>query len=125
MKLSEPAFPFDGRYDSNPPHGIMRGERHSGMTLRDYFAIHGDQPGQLEIAAAAGVLVREHCGLPWNDPKALELPTWLEWFHKLPQSERYRLYAEVRYSIADAMLKARELAAPSQPVTAGDATESE
>jgi hypothetical protein len=78
-----------------------------GMTLRDYFAIHGDQPGQLEIASAAGVTLREHCGKKWDDPEALKLATWQEWFYSLPQSERYAQYARVRYATADAMLAER------------------
>lgn len=77
------------------------------MKMRDHFAIHCDQPGQLEIAAEAGVITKEYSGLKFEDPERQKLPAWHEWFHSLPQTERYRLYAVVRYRIADAMIKAR------------------
>lgn len=80
--------------------------------LRDYFAIHCDQPGRLEIATLAGVETLETSSLPWGNPERKGLPTWESWFNALPQEERFRMYATIRYQIADAMLKAREEKTP-------------
>jgi hypothetical protein len=110
MKIDDggPAFPSGESYTKTDLMGNSyhntRWPLHKGMTLREYIAIHCDQPGRLEIASAAGQTLREFCGLSYDDPGRLAFPTWDEWFHQLPQSERFRLYAKVRYAIADAML---------------------
>ena len=78
-----------------------------GMTLRDYFAVHADQPGRLEITAAANVQVKDYSSITRDDPRWDKLPTWDNWFNSLSQDHRYELYAKVRFQIADAMLKER------------------
>lgn len=91
---NEPAFPI-GSGDMRDP---------CGMTLRDYFAIHIDQPGMLEIVTAAGLV--------WSDNRVWSSPEgpgeyFDNWFGGLPAAERAALYAKVRYELADAMLKER------------------
>jgi hypothetical protein len=83
-------------------------EHYLGMSLRDYFAIHADQPGRLEMSNAAGVLLREHApkDLPKEERDAL--PHWSDWFYTLTQKERYQLYAKVRYQMAGVLLEERE-----------------
>jgi hypothetical protein len=76
-----------------------------GMSLRDYFAIHCDQPGQAEIVTAAGLTYS--VGQVWVTGDA-SLGTFDKWYASLPQERRFQLYATVRYALADAMLKARE-----------------
>lgn len=100
-----PAFP-----KPHDPYPSLQGTERpgpSGMSLRDYFAAHCDQPGQQEIAAAAGVVLQETCGLPFADAERQKLQTFAQWYAGLPVSERFRLYAVVRYQMADAMLKER------------------
>ncbi len=75
-----------------------------GMTMRDYFAIHADQPGAAEIATAAGLTY--WCGAVWSDGDT-RLAGFEEWWRGLPQERRFELSATVRYQQADAMLSAR------------------
>jgi hypothetical protein len=96
-----PAFPNitpDMRVDGGP-----------GMSLRDYFAIHCDQPGMAEIATAAG--------LPWKNGTVVDTDpvdgldrarSFDQWWSTVSQAERFELYAKVRYAMADAMLAARQ-----------------
>lgn len=95
-----PAFP------THPGHQNQNGDFFfglDGMTLRDYFAIHSDQPGVSEIANIAGYK---------TDGIFLELPDgqvrFTEWWNALPLAERCALSARVRYAQADAMLAERE-----------------
>jgi hypothetical protein len=74
------------------------------MTLRDYFAIHGDQPGVAEIVSTAGLTYASH--RVWKDSQT-NLGSFDDWYNSLPQLERLALYARVRYAIADAMLAER------------------
>ncbi len=77
-----------------------------GMSLRDYFAIHCDQPGEAEIIIAAGLKAKSTAGFTTVFPDGTE-KTFTAWWLELPQPERFKLYAKVRYGIADAMLAAR------------------
>lgn len=78
----------------------------AGMSLRDYFAIHADQPGVAEIVAEAG-LVHNAYGI-WSGPETRVAAHFNAWWETVPQAEKFRLYAVVRYRMADAMLAARE-----------------
>jgi hypothetical protein len=79
----------------------------SGMTLRDYFAIHSVQPGVAEIVATAGLVYSKFA--VWSDPET-RIGTFEEWFFSLPLERRYELYSTVKYEMADAMLAARDKA---------------
>ncbi len=87
-----PAFPLPGESKCN------------GMSLRDYFAIHCDQPGVTEITCAAGYFYRG--GKVWLSEDK-NLGSFNEWFESLTQERRFALYAQVRYGLADAMLAER------------------
>lgn len=76
-----------------------------GMTLRDYFAIHSDQPGVAEIVTAANLTYANH--KVWIDEQT-SLGSFDEWWQSLPQEERLSLYAKVRFAMADALLTERE-----------------
>jgi hypothetical protein len=76
------------------------------MTLRDYFAIHCDQPGTAEIAAAAGLSMKSPAGVFVILPDGIEM-NWADWWNGLSAAERFSLYARVRFAIADAMLAER------------------
>ena len=105
-KLSDggPAFPVHGGYGADiddPRNRILGG----GMTLRDWFAGHCDRPGRAEIASAAGLTY--FAGKVWSGPRMF-IASFEEWWMGIPQAERFRLCAKVRYAYADAMLAARE-----------------
>lgn len=95
------AFPIPNERDQWGD-GISEGSR--GMSLRDYFAVHADQPGVAEIVAVAGgetdgYRVRFNAGeteRKFND-----------WWNDLPLADRLSLSARVRYAMADAMLAER------------------
>ena len=78
-----------------------------GMSLRDYFAIHSDQPGETEIMTAAGVSVAEDRHLVTEAGNTVGR-SFSDWWHKLSNETRFMLSSKVRYQQADAMLKARE-----------------
>lgn len=75
-----------------------------GMSLRDYFAIHCDQPGEAEICTAAGLTWTVSGMIDRGDEKA---QTFGQWWATQTQEQRFYLYAKARYAMADAMLKAR------------------
>jgi hypothetical protein len=76
----------------------------SGMTLRDYFAVHSVQPGQGEIAAMAGVVYAN--GAIWSDSQT-RIGSFEDWFNSMPIGERLDLFSRVKFAMADAMMKAR------------------
>jgi hypothetical protein len=90
---------------SMPHRNQFETEDEFTRALRDYFAIHCDQPGEAEIVTAAGLTFSN--GEVWADERT-SLGSFAKWYRDAPQDERFRLYAEVRYALADAMLKARE-----------------
>jgi hypothetical protein len=75
-----------------------------GMSLRDYFAIHADQPGAAEIATAAGLTFSS--GAVWSDGDS-RIASFEDWWRGLSQDRRFELSATVRYQQADAMLAVR------------------
>lgn len=103
----------DGEVDTGGPafpwgeHGTVLG----GMTIRDYFAIHCDQPGEQEIATAAGFELKDGQILfpvhPNDGPGRASKGMFRDWYRELTQQERMSLYAKVRYQLADAMLAER------------------
>jgi len=76
-----------------------------GMSLRDYFAVHADQPGMTEIVAAAGLRLLK--GQIWADDEGPIFPSFNAWWESLDQNARFELSAQVRYAMAEAMLEAR------------------
>lgn len=103
-KNGGPAFPHEPFHNpSYAERGDVYGSR--GMSLRDYFAIHCDQPGEAEIATAAGFTLES--GRVWYTTTDGGL-TFNDWWRTLTQEQRFELYAKVRYEMADAMLKARD-----------------
>lgn len=87
-----------------PGFNYVSSNVHDGMTLRDYFAAHCDQPGQAEVVAEAGHIYSNW--KVWTDSQTC-VGTFDEWWKELPPEQRFSLYARVRYRMADAMLKAR------------------
>jgi hypothetical protein len=77
------------------------------LTAIDWFAIHADQPGQLEIAAEAGVRVREYAPVSFTPHERDALPFFHEWYNALTPKARYRFSAKVRYAQAKAMMEIR------------------
>ena len=96
------AFPVL-RESGNPDMPLFMAS--AGMTLRDWFAGHCDRPGRAEIASAAGLTY--FAGKVWSGPRMF-IASFEEWWMGIPQAERFRLCAKVRYAYADAMLAARE-----------------
>lgn len=95
-----PAFP------SQPlgSDGMPETSAWEGMSLRDWFATHCDQPGVSEIISMAG---GETDGYRVKfSPDGTEY-TFNEWWNGLPLEDRLSLSARVRYAMADAMLAAR------------------
>lgn len=85
------------------------------MSLRDYFAIHCDQPGRAEIVTAAGLELSDNGQvlppLEGEEKGARASYGFFDkWYQTLSQQERMQLYAKVRYQLADAMLAEREKA---------------
>lgn len=75
-----------------------------GMSLRDYMAIHTEQPGVTEICAEAGLVCIN--GVVWDGPDK-NLGNFSAWWAGLTSHRRYELNAIVRYRVANAMLKER------------------
>lgn len=100
-----PAFPFEElRNTSSDPLATPRRFQHGGMTLRDYFAVHADQPGVSEIVTMAG---GETDGFHVKFSRDGKEYTFNEWWNDLPLDDRLKLSARVRYALADAMLAER------------------
>lgn len=93
------AFPAMYHPDSHAGQGT------SGMSLRDYFAVHADQPGVSEIVSMAG---GETDGYHVKFSREGTKYTFPEWWNDLPLEDRLSLSARVRYAIADAMMAERE-----------------
>ena len=94
---SGPAFPVaDYDHQTFAPKNVAEARRLlSGMSLRDYFAVHADIGDVDQLTMTTGVrLLGRNCPLMQADPKAC-----LEWWAE------YR--ARLRYIEADAMLKER------------------
>lgn len=99
LDTSPPAFPL-----AVPGDCMM--EPSWGMSLRDYFAVHCDQPGTAEIITAAGLSLKSPAGVFVVFPDGSE-KTFSEWWNEMSQAERFGLYAKVRFDLADAMLRQR------------------
>jgi|GEM_PF-1201965 len=101
-----PVFRAKKVEDGGPAFGHGNHEQggHSGMSLRDYFAVHADQPGYAEIVSHAGLTYGSN--QVWRDAQT-SIGTFDSWWRDLPNEERFRLSAGVRYAMADAMLAAR------------------
>jgi len=83
-----------------------------GMNLRDWFAGQCNQPGMTEAYQLRGCP-----DLPkppgwkdesWDGPANIAVRASRYW-ETLTLDEKYALYSELRYRLADAMLKARQL----------------
>lgn len=96
-----PAFPTIPTYDSQG----YPSQESEGLSVRDYFAVHADQPGYAEIVTHAGLTYGSN--QVWKDAQT-SIGTFDSWWRDLPNSERFRLSAEVRYAMADAMIAARK-----------------
>lgn len=78
----------------------------TGLSKREYFAVHADQPGVAEIALAAGLHCPDGFTL-WSDERT-KIGGFNEWWAKLPGARRLELWAQVRVAQADALLTALE-----------------
>lgn len=101
------AFPYPAlaNVGFNPQYDM------GGMKLRDYLAANADQPGVMEAYQLEGSPdVPKPAGWRednWNDPAHVGSRADA-WWRALPLDEKYRIYATLRYKIADAMLAARD-----------------
>jgi hypothetical protein len=81
-----------------------------GMSLRDWFAGQSHQPGTAEAYQLRGC--PDFPKPPgwkdesWDGPNNINVRA-SRWFETLTLDEKYAIYTELRYKIADAMLKAR------------------
>ena len=110
-----PAFPgfgsvfttdAQGRTASQSMWGMQGAE---GMSLRDYFAVHVGEPGYEEITQEAGFVWRDGFVFhPDEDPETERGITFDRWWETLPNYERFRFNAIVRYKMADAMIARRK-----------------
>lgn len=85
-----PAFPGQ-RYGSD---GMPSCDAEDGMSLRDYFAIHGPQPMRDDVLR---VIERQRLANPHNEPYA----------NKVKRQSEEEIVCALRYQFADAMLAAR------------------
>ena len=90
----------------------FNGSVNDGMTLRDWFASHADQPGVSEIVTMAG---HRTDGFWVEFADGSEKAKFNDWWNGLPLPERCLLSARVRFALADAMLAARA----ATPATGG------
>lgn len=99
----------DGTGERNPPAFPVQDRaawQYAGMTLRDYFAVHADQPGVSEIVAIAGMVWSTNQVWHPSEPNK-SIGSFDKWWADVPLSERLSLSAKVRFAMADAMLAAR------------------
>jgi hypothetical protein len=101
------AFPRQFKQWDNDCGEWVPGEPEAGMTLRDYFAIHGEEPSQIELLDAGGMVQGEDGIYARNDGQTKVAKSFYEWFNKQSNEQRFALCAKVRFLMADAMLKAR------------------
>ena len=89
---NEPAFPCRGHQD---PHGFMH-EKQSGMTLRDYFAVHATD-------ADIAPYLLDYDNLEYR-------PAFTNSMTSMParQVPKDRPVAVARYMFADKMMEARD-----------------
>lgn len=99
-----PAFPL--------PLEVSPSMSGCGMSLRDYFAAHCNQPGTSEAYQAAG---EPEVELPPGWSKTDVEHRAAHWWKGLSLDEKYHWYTYLRYRIADAMLAARRLNANPLP----------
>jgi hypothetical protein len=107
-----PAFPVECQWEhgvTTPVRGVQTGNRTgwaTGMSLRDYMAVHSTQPGIAELCKVAGVgfdgykvytTASDEIGIRFDD-----------WWRAMTLEQMCELSAKVRYAEADAMLKVRE-----------------
>ncbi len=78
---------------------------YGGMSLRDYFAVHADQPGVSEIVTMAG---GETDGFNVKFSRDGTEYKFNDWWNGLPLADRLDLSARVRFAMADAMIRARK-----------------
>ena len=91
-------------------------EAESGMSLRDYFAVHADQPGVSELVAMAG---GETDGFHVKFTRDCTPMKFNDWWNGLPLADRLDLSARVRFAMADAMLANRLPTSPGTPAPDG------
>lgn len=72
------------------------------LRKREYFALHADQPGVLEIITAAGHKCVMNHWVDFGDGTPRQ--TFNDWYEALSQRERFALQAKVRVQMADALL---------------------
>lgn len=75
----------------------------NGLTKREYFAVHSDQPGVAEIVTAAGLHCTDNFWV-WKDAET-KIGSFNDWWMKLTNEERFALSSKVRVQQADALLK--------------------
>lgn len=117
-KSESPAFPGEwwnhGDLNATAPDGQIvppdGGVRMTGLTKREYFAIHADQPGVAEIVRAAGLHSPDNFYV-WKDAET-KVGNFNEWYSALPDAERFRLWARVRVQMADALIAELAKATP-------------
>jgi len=113
------AFPFGTRAIHYDPCGggrdVVEYIQLPGMSLRDYFAAHADQPGYVEAYQLAGC-PEVACPPGFNkDHFATDMESRARvWWGTISVLEKYRFYSRLRFLAADAMLaEKKRRSAPS------------
>jgi hypothetical protein len=109
-----PAFPVECSFTKGEVFAGMQTGNNTGwvtgVSVRDYFASHADQPGTNEAYQMAGCpehVIPPDERIPYPRPAEDKRIPVADWWSGLPLDEKYRLYAALRFKIADAMLAAR------------------
>lgn len=107
-----PAFPNGpggGSFTGPDGYTTHQFQGSEGMSLRDYFAIHANQPGQAEICNLLGwTCDGVNRNVPFHErPSDFKCVNFSELWNVLTLEEQCAAWAKVRYAMADAMLSAR------------------
>ena len=102
-----PAFPTQ-QPGSGGPQGSV--DVIDGLSLRDYFAVHGDVPTHAEIVASAnGNATYDGSTDSVTFGQVPQTVSFAVWWAGISPLRRARSLADVRYLHADAMLLVRDL----------------
>lgn len=94
------------------------------ISLRDYFAVHCEEPCHADLAAAANMQLGSAPG--WYDRRTQDPVIWIllgsgsviqfkDWWASLSVKERAFINAKARYIVADAMIEAQTAVDPTTP----------
>lgn len=104
-----PAFPIMADCSQNTATGetTVHQVTQLGMTLRDYFAIHGSEPRLEQVCMVAGIRADGDRRIVYPTPESRGM-RFEDWWASLEMEQQLDLLSAVRYAAADAMLRARQ-----------------